>query len=135
MAEVEVALVPPMVKSGGGVLTVCVNAAEVLAMNVASPEYFAVIECDPAVRVEVAKVACAVASRAPVPSVLVPSRNVTLPVGVPADALVTAAVKVTACPVVAGFAEDVTVVVVLAVATVTLCASAGETLLPKLVSP
>jgi hypothetical protein len=33
-----------MVKSAGGVLTVCVRAAEVLIPNVESPEYFAVIE-------------------------------------------------------------------------------------------
>lgn len=80
-------------KSSGGVFTVCVSAAEVLVMNVASPEYFAVIECDPAVRV-VDKVAWAVASSGFVLSGDVPSRNVTFPVGVPAVVLVTPAVNV-----------------------------------------
>jgi hypothetical protein len=49
----------------------------------------------------------------PVPRVVVPSRKVTLPVGVPPDE-VTAAVNVTAWPVKAGLAEDVTAVLVAA---------------------
>ena len=113
VADVEPVLVPLMVKSS---FTVCANVAEVLATNVASPLYLALIECDPALRVAMAIVACAVASRLPVPIVFVPSKNVTLPVGVPADVLLTLAVNVTVCPVLAGLAEDVTVVVVLAVA-------------------
>jgi hypothetical protein len=83
-----------MLKSSGGVFTVWVSAADVLVMNVASPEYFAVMECELAVRVDVENVACAVASRVCVPSTDVPSRNVTLPLGVPGEVLVTAAVNV-----------------------------------------
>lgn len=104
-----------MVKSTGAVFTVCVNTAEVLEINVASPEYLAVMECDPVLKLELEKVACAVPSRFPVPIWLAPSKNVTVPLGVPVEALVTLAVNVTDCPFVAGFAEDITVVVVLAV--------------------
>ncbi len=49
----------------------------------------------------------------PVPRVVVPSRKVTVPVGVPPDD-VTAAVNVTVWPVKAGFADDVTAVLVAA---------------------
>jgi hypothetical protein len=128
--------VPLMLKSSGGAFTVWFSAAEVLVMNVASPEYLAVTECEPADRpVDAEKVACAVASSVAVPSVDVPSRNVTLPVGVPGEVLVTAAVNVMAWPVVAGLAEDVTVVVVLAEGWFTVCVNAGEVLAVKLASP
>jgi hypothetical protein len=42
----------------------------------------------------------------PVPSVIAPSLNVTIPVGVPPPLLVTVAVNVTACPNVLGLAEE-----------------------------
>jgi hypothetical protein len=42
------------------------------------------------------------------------SKNVTVPVGVPGEVEVTVAVSVTDCPVVEGFADDVTAVVVAA---------------------
>ncbi len=51
------------------------------------------------------------ASSPTVASVVAPSRKLTDPVGVPA-VLVTAAVSATDCPVVAGFTDDVTVVLV-----------------------
>ena len=103
-----------MVKSGGGVFTVCAKAAEVLVPKVESPEYFAVIECEPALRADVVNVALP-ALKVPLPIALAPSRNETVPDGVPGEVLLTVAVNVTDCPVVDGFAEDVTVVVVLAV--------------------
>jgi len=45
------------------------------------------------------------------PKAVVPSKNMTVPVGVP-EVAVTWAVNVTACPYVAGFSEEVTAVVV-----------------------
>jgi hypothetical protein len=55
----------------------------------------------------------------PVPSVVVPSRNVTGPVSVATVVLpVTVAVKVTDCPKTDGFADEATVVVVVAFVTV-----------------
>jgi hypothetical protein len=62
----------------------------------------------PGVRAEAWKAAVPLAS-VPVPSVVDPSRNVTVPVGAPDDAL-TVAVRVIACPINDGFAEDVTAV-------------------------
>ena len=73
--------------------------------------------------------------RLAVPNVAAPSRNVTVPVGVPvagATAL-TVAVKVTAWPKRDGFVDEVTVVELLALFTV--CVMAEEVLLLKFVSP
>lgn len=70
-----------------------------------SPPYTAVIECVPCVKADVENVAVP-ALTAPVPIATAPSRNWTLPVAVDG---VTAAVKVTACPSVEGFALDVSV--------------------------
>ena len=70
-----------------------------------------------------------------VPSVAAPSRNVTVPVGVPtpgATAL-TVAVKVTAWPDADGFTDEVTVVELPALLTV--CVTAAEVLLLKFASP
>jgi hypothetical protein len=47
----------------------------------------------------------------PSPSVAVPSTNVTVPVGVPLEA-VTVAMNVTDCPSLDGFAEEITAVTV-----------------------
>jgi hypothetical protein len=72
------------------------------------------MECEPvAVSDVVAKVATADALRAVVPRVVVPSRNVTVPVGVlvPEDGA-TVAVRVTDCPTDIVVAEAVKVVVV-----------------------
>jgi hypothetical protein len=64
-------------------------------------------------------VAVPVADSELVPMVIVPLRNVTVPVGVPAPGLtaLTVAVKVTLCVEVDGFSEEVTVVLVLALLT------------------
>ena len=68
----------------------------------------------------------------PVPRVVAPSRNVTVPVGVPPDP-VTVAVKVTDCPETVGLTLDYTTVVVLTLFTV--CVSAVLVLVLKIVSP
>ena len=89
----------------GWPITVCVSAAEVLPAKVLSPEYFAVMVCGPAVNVEVVNVACPTL-RVPVPRIVGPSKNATVPVGVP-DRAVTVAVKVTDCPALEGFNDEV----------------------------
>ena len=66
---------------------------EVLPLKFVSPLYVAVIECDPAVSNDVLK-AVAPAFSMPVPIEAVPSKNVTVPVGVP-PVPVTVAVNVT----------------------------------------
>lgn len=77
--------------------TVCVITLEVLAPKLLSPPYAAVIGCAPAVSVEVMKVAMPLPFNVPAPMELLPSLNVTLPVGVPCVD-VTVAVNVTLCP-------------------------------------
>lgn len=76
--------------------TVCANAAEVLLRKCESPLYFAVIECEPAISAVdwVLKVATP-PDRLALPSEVLPSKKVTLPVGVPLYAGATVAVKVT----------------------------------------
>ncbi len=82
-----------------------------LAAKLVSPEYFAVIECVPADSDEVLNVACAFAPSAPVPICVLPSKNGTVPVGVPLPLCgLTVAVNVTGCPKVTGFAEDASAV-------------------------
>ena len=71
--------------------------------------------------------------RVPVPRVLEPSVNVTVPDGVVEPVPVTVAVKVTVWPKTDGFGEPVTVVVLLLALTV--CVSAAEELVTKFVSP
>jgi hypothetical protein len=67
----------------------------------------------PVVRDDVVNVACPEALSVPMPIVVVPSSNVTVPVGVPVPLLgVTVAVKVTDCPNVLGFGDEVRSVVV-----------------------
>ena len=80
-------------------------------------------------------VALPVPSSVPVPTVVAPSLNVTVPVGIPApgDVAVTVAVRVTDWPKTVGFAEEVTVVEVLVLFTV--CVRAAEVLVLKLPSP
>ena len=94
--------------------TLCVNTGEVLPAKLVSPPYTAVTAWLPAVSVLVANVVTPDALSAPVPSVVEPSLNVTFPVGVPAAVEVTAAVRVTDCPIVDGFSEEVTAVPVAA---------------------
>jgi hypothetical protein len=60
--------------------------------------------------------------------VFVPSLNVTVPVGVPGDELVTAAVNVTDWPTCAGLSFDVTVVVVVSSCPVAVKPIVAETL-------
>ena len=70
------------------------------------------MECEePALSDEVAKVATPEVLRVPVPSVVVPSLKVTVPVGVPEPPLVTVAVNVMDWPKAAGFGDDVNVTV------------------------
>jgi hypothetical protein len=70
-----------------------------------------------------------------VPSVAAPSRNVTVPVGVPApgETALTVAVKVTDWPNTDGFTDELTAVELLALLTV--CVMAAEVLPAKLLSP
>jgi len=81
----------------------------------------------------VAKVAIPLAPTLPVPNVVDPSRNVTVPVIVPAVVELTVAVKVAEAPTVEGFNDDVTAVAVIVV--VTVCVTEAEVLAAKLVSP
>jgi hypothetical protein len=64
-----------------------------------------VIECVPTVSVDVVKMATALPFSVPVPIVVVPSRKVTAPVGVPRVVDVIVAVNVTAVPLDAEMAE------------------------------
>ena len=75
--------------------------------------------------------------RVPVPSVVLPSLNVTVPVGVPlaGAAAVTVAVKVTDCPKTEGFADEVTPVVLLAWFTTCGFVFSEPVLVAKFVSP
>ncbi len=70
----------------------------------------AVMEWDPTERADVENVAV-LPDRVPVPIVVPPSLNVTVPVGIPPVAA-TVAVRVTACPKVLGLADDERLVVV-----------------------
>jgi hypothetical protein len=94
-----------------------------------------VIECDAVERVVVVKVAWREAFSAAVPSVVAPSRKVTVPVGVPEPGLVTetVAVNVTLCPGVDGLADDTSAVVVAARPTDWF--NAAEALVTKAASP
>jgi hypothetical protein len=88
----------------------------------------------PPVSVAGEKVAVPAPDRLAVPNVVVPpSRNVTVPVGVPLACGVTVAVNVTVCPIGDGFIELDTAVDVAALFTV--CVSAPEELELKFASP
>jgi len=91
---------------------VSVRVAEVLALKLAFPAYVQVIECAPVASVEVETVATPELS-VTVPSDVVPSRQVTLPAGVPALEE-TVMVSVTGTPVVPGLGEAETAVVLAA---------------------
>ena len=98
----------------------------------ASPTYTAVIECDPALRVEVRRFALpdplSVALPIPVPL----SRKLTVPVGWPFALAGTAAVKVTELPNTAGLPLVAKVTVVLAS---TICVSGADVLGGLFASP
>src|SRR6267378_2783627 len=118
------------VGAGAG-LTACDSADDVLVMNVVSPPYTAVIECEPRLDEDVTSVATP-PLRAPVPSVVAPSLKSTVPLGVPPEP-VTVAVNVTDCANVEGLGELLSVVVVLVPLTV--CDCGDEVLVVKFVSP
>lgn len=80
------------------------------------------MECDPAVRVEVLRVAFPLLI-VPVPSIVLPSLNVTVPDAVDGDIV---AVNVTDVPYVDGFLDEATVIVVFALFTV--CVSTDDVL-------
>lgn len=84
------------------------------------------IECGPAPRSEVVKLACWAAFKVPEPRVDAPSLNTTAPVGDAVAVVLTVAVKVTGCPTPDGLADELTAVVV--VACVTDCATTAEVL-------
>src|SRR5437868_712334 len=89
----------------------------------------------PTARAEVENIAVPVADRVTVASVMLPSRKLTVPVGVPAPGApaLTVAVKVTAWPNTTALAEEVTVVVV--AAWLIVCVRVVEALPAKLASP
>src|SRR5579859_8064069 len=91
-----------------------VKTSEVLVVKLASPPYTAVILWLPAANPLVEKLATPALS-VPVPSVLVLSLKVTVPVGVPAPGgtAVTVAVNITDCPKMDGLLFETTAVVVL----------------------
>ena len=73
------------------------TAVEVLVVKSVSPTYTAVIECVPTDRLLVLKVATPEEFSVPVPIELLPSRKLTVPVGVPlpGETAATVAVNVT----------------------------------------
>ena len=91
-----------------GKLTVCSNADEVLAALLVSPLYRAVIAWLPTVSAAVVKLAAPPDSVAE-PICALPSKKVTVPLG---ETPVTVAVDRTACPVLEGFCDDDSDVVV-----------------------
>lgn len=106
------------VDSRAAAFTICVSIPEVDPLKFESPLYTAVMDCEPVESEDVLYVATPDALRVPLPSVVPPSMNVTDPVGAAElpDAPATVAVNVTGCPVVEGLAEEVTTIVVEALA-------------------
>ena len=94
-------------------LTTWLTAVDVLVTSFVDPPYTAVMECVPTDKFLVVKVATPPLSL-PVPSVVEPSVNVTVPVGVPkpGDVAVTVAAKLTDWPNTDGLADDASTVVV-----------------------
>ena len=92
------------------------------------PPYVAVIECEPAVKVVVLKVARPLLS-VPVPRVVLPSLKVTVPVAAEGA---TVAVNVTDVPAVDGFADEASAT---EDACLTVWVNVDEVLLLSLVSP
>jgi hypothetical protein len=117
--------------------TVCVTLTEVLPENSVLPPYTAVNEWLPPVNVDTVVTAAPPESVA-VPMTVLPSLNVTVPVGVPVPELgLTTALRVTDCPYTDGFKFDVSTVVVTAgpVGALTVCVIADELLPEKFVAP
>ena len=83
-------------------------------MKSASPPYTAVIEWLPRINPDVLNVAIPEPFSVPVPRIVDPSSNVTVPVGVPEPGDVTVAVNVTDYPKTDGFAPEANAVEVVA---------------------
>jgi hypothetical protein len=82
-----------------GAETVTGTAADVDAEKFVSPEYIAVTECEPTLRLDVINVAAPEEFKVPVPICVAPSLNFTEPVGTPEpETGEIEAVNVTACP-------------------------------------
>ena len=99
----------PLIVPGVGSTTLSVKVEDVPEVKFASPLYIAVIACDPAASVDVVNVAWSSAT-ATIPSVVLPSRNVTMPEAAPivGEVLVEmVTVNVTGWPTATGLAEDV----------------------------
>src|ERR1700723_1799990 len=114
--------------------TTCDTAGEVLAAKFASPLYCAVMECVPWASVADETAAAPAAIVTGVPICVAPSKKVNVPVMVPAVAEVTVAVNVTLAPVVEGFSDEVTEVVVAAAGGTTLPFRFSSTTLPPMMS-
>jgi hypothetical protein len=115
-------------------LTDCVIGGELLELKFVSPSYRPVMVWLPAGSVAGEKVAVPAPVRLAVPNVVVPpSRNVTIPEGVPPNCGLTVAVNVTVCPKGDELSELDIVVELLPLLTV--CVIATEVLELKLVSP
>jgi hypothetical protein len=93
-------------------LTTCVKLAEVLVANCVSPLYAAVTFEDPAGKLPVLNIAWPPLRGAVPRTVLPPIMKVTVPVGVPAEEEVIAAVNVTTCVTVDGFKDELIAVLV-----------------------
>ena len=114
-------------------LTTCVKLVEVLVLKLPSPPYTALMMWLETDSDEIANVARPELS-APVPKVVAPSLNVTVPVGVTKpDTCVTAAVNVTDWPNTEGLTDELTVVVALPLLTV--CVKSVDVLPVKFPSP
>ena len=102
--EVTVVVVEPPV-------TTCESAVLALLPKPPVPVKVATIECVPAARADVAKVALPAETATFDANVVAPSVNVTVPVGVPPDEVIVA-VKVTDAPDADGFADELSAVLV-----------------------
>jgi hypothetical protein len=78
-----------------GAVTTRFITVELLALKLLSPPYAAVMLCVPAVSAEVENVAIPLPFRSELPIWFVPSRKLTVPVGVPPAVVVTVIAKVT----------------------------------------
>ena len=101
----------------------------------ALPPYCAVIECDPVERLEIASVATPLELSVADPRLVLPLKNVTVPVGVPVpEVALTVAVNVTFWLRTEGFGEELNAVVV-PIRLLIVSVSAGEVLELSLPSP
>jgi hypothetical protein len=113
-------------------LTTWLSAADLLGVKEVLPLYVAAMVCVPSASIESVNSALSPLTLT-VPRVFVPSRKVTVPVTVPPNSGTTVAVKVTACPKVDGFNEELNDVVLSALATT--WTTALDVLAAKFASP